>query len=228
MCGRYTLAETLDALRVLLQFFELPNLTPRWNIAPTQTAPVVRLGDDGVRHLAMLRWGLVPAWAKDLSVGARAINARAESVADKPTFRDAFRKRRCLGPADGYYEWVATGKVKQPYRFALRDGGVMVFAGLWERWTSPAGEAAETFGFVTTDASPDVLPVHDRMPVLLDPAAWPVWLDPKTPLAELQALLKPAPAGRLVHQAVSRLVNSARAEGPELIRPSEPEAPRLL
>ncbi len=228
MCGRYTLAETLDALRLLLQFFELPNLTPRWNIAPTQTAPVVRLGDDGVRHLAMLRWGLVPGWAKDLSFAANAINARAESVADKPTFRDAFRRRRCLVPADGYYEWMATGKLKQPYYFTLAAGGAMVFAGLWERRVSPAGEAVETFGFVTTDASPDVLPVHDRMPVLLDPAAWPLWLDPKTPPADLQALLKPPPAGRLVHRPVSRLVNSARVEGPELVRPSEPEAPRFL
>src|SRR6185295_11641100 len=110
MCGRYTLTQTLEMLRRLLEFNELPNLEPRWNIAPTQLAPVVRLGDDGQRHLALLRWGLVPRWAKDLAFGAKAINARAESVAVKPTFGDAFRKRRCLVPADGYYEWMATGK----------------------------------------------------------------------------------------------------------------------
>src|SRR5947207_2768249 len=125
MCGRYTLTETIEILRQLLEFMELPNLEARWNIAPTQAAPVVRLGDDGKRHLAMLRWGLVPGWAKDLAFGANAINARAESVAEKPTFRDALRRRRCLVPADSYYEWMASGKQKQPYRFTLKAGGLM-------------------------------------------------------------------------------------------------------
>jgi putative SOS response-associated peptidase YedK len=228
MCGRYVQTTPAEALGRLLGFDERPNLAPRWNVAPTQAAPVIRQGEDGRRHLVQLRWGLVPGWAKDLAFGAKAINARAETVATKPAFRDAFRRRRCLVPADGYYEWMASGATKQPYRFVLRDGGVMVFAGLWERWRAPAGEAVETFAFVTTDASPDVAPVHDRMPVLLDASAWPLWLDPATPAETLQALLVPASPGRLDHHAVSRQVNSARAEGPELARPAAPEQPRFL
>ena len=228
MCGRYHLTKPVEAMARLFDFLERPNLAPRWNIAPTQTAPIVRLGDDGQRRLAMLRWGLVPAWARDLAAGARAINARAETVAEKPTFREAFRRRRCLVPADGYYEWQAAGNLKQPYRFTLRDGGLMAFAGLWERWMPPGGEAVETFGFVTVDASSDVAPIHDRMPAILDPEGWARWLDPATPLADLQALLVPLPPGRLVHHPVARLVNSASSEGPELIRPAAPEAPRLL
>ena len=227
MCGRYSLTQTVDALGVFFDVDDRRNLQPRWNIAPTQTAPVVRLGDDGARHLAMLRWGLVPGWAKDLSFGANAINARAESVADKPTFREALRRRRCLVPADGYYEWMVTGKTKQPYRFVPRDGGIMVFAGLWERWGA-GSDAVETFGFVTADASPDVTPVHDRMPVLLEPQDWSAWLDPRTELPDLLDRLKPAPAGRLSFHPVSPRVNSARSEGPDLAARVEPDAPRLL
>ena len=227
MCGRYSLTQTIDALATFLDVDERPNLQARWNIAPTQTAPVVRLGDDGARQLAMLRWGLVPGWAKDLAFGAHAINARAESVAEKPTFKEALRRRRALVPADGYYEWMVTGKTKQPYRFTLKGEGIMVFAGLWERWGTGA-DTVETFGFVTTDASPDVTPVHDRMPVLLEPQDWAVWLDPKTTVPDLLARLKPPPAGRLVHHPVSIRVNSARSEGPELALPSVPDAPRLL
>jgi putative SOS response-associated peptidase YedK len=228
MCGRYILITPAEALRRLLEALGSPNLPPRWIVAPTQDAPVARLGVDGKRHLAMLRWGLVPGWAKDLALGAKAINARADTVADKPSFREAFRRRRCLVPADGYYEWMVTGKTRQPYVFKLRDGEPMVFAGLWERWRSPAGETVESFGFVTTDASADVTPVHDRMPVILEPAAWAAWLDPATPPAALQALLVPLSAGRLDHHPVSQRVNSARSEGPECAEPSQPEAPRLL
>ena len=227
MCGRYSLTQSVDQLRTFFHVDERPNLQPRWNIAPTQIAPVVRLGDDGQRHLAMLRWGLVPGWAKDLAFAANAINARAESVAEKPTFKEALRRRRCLVPADGYYEWMATGKSKQPYRFVAKDGGLLVFAGLWERWEKGA-EPVETFGFVTVDASPDVMPVHDRMPVLLAPEQWSAWLDPTTALPDLLAQLNPAPAGRLDHYPVSPRVNSARVEGPDLVDRAEPEAPRLL
>ncbi len=228
MCGRYTLTVTLDALKTFLAAEGGQNLAERHNVAPTQEAPVIRLGGDDVRRIAMLRWGLVPGWAKDLSFAANAINARAESVAEKPTFREAFRRRRCLVPADGYFEWMVTGKARQPYYFTLKAGGTMVFAGLWERWAPAGAEPVETFGFITVDASPDVTPVHDRMPVLLDSAGSAAWLDPKTSLGDLQTLLTPAPAGRLIHHAVSTAVNSARAEGPELIRPVEPAQPRLL
>ena len=228
MRGRYTLTVSLDALKTFLATEGHQNLAARHNVAPTQEAPVIRLGEDGVRRIVQLRWVLVPAWAKDLSFAANAINARAESVTEKPTFRDAVRRRLCLVPADGYFEWVVTGKAKQPCYFTLETSGIMVFAGLCERWAPAGAEPVETFGFVTVDASPDVTPVHDRMPVLLDSAGTAAWLDPKTPQGDLQKLLTPAPAGRLVHPAVSTAVNSARAEGPELIRRVEPAQPRLL
>lgn len=231
MCGRYILTTPLDGLRALFDVIERLNLEPRWNIAPTQDAPVVRLGEDGRKHLSLLRWGLVPEWAADPSVGSRAINARSETIATKPSFREAFRRRRCLVPADAYYEWEQVGD-KQPYRFALAQGGmqggVMTLAGIWERWQAPDGSSIDSYALATVDASADVLPICERMPVLLGPAQQRAWLDPQTPLTDLSALLRTAPPGTLTRHPVSRRVNSARVEGPDLAAPVEHAQPRFL
>jgi putative SOS response-associated peptidase YedK len=160
MCGRYSLTTAPEAMRTLFAFENLPNLAPRYNIAPTQLAPVVRTRN-GARELILMRWGLVPSWAKEVAIGARMINARADTIAEKPAFRDAFRERRCLVPADGFYEWRAENGRKQPFRVGLKGGRPFAFAGLWERWTAPEaarglvkGEAIETFTIVTRRISP--------------------------------------------------------------------------
>lgn len=196
MCGRYRLAASVERLIEVFGLFPdgIPTLPPRYNIAPTQSCPVV-VGPAGERVLRMMRWGLLPAWAKDPKEGARMINARAETVAARPAFRAAFRSRRCLVPADGWYEWKALGpKRKQPYRFHRADDGVFAFAGLWERWRPPdGGEAVETFTLLTTDANARVREVHDRMPVTLSAPDQDLWTDPEASPAALAALLRPAP-----------------------------------
>lgn len=184
MCGRYRQAR--DPSEVA-EYFEtvnpFPNTRPSWNVAPTQDALVVRRHPEtGARHLDALRWGLVPRWAKDASGGARMINARAETVAEKPAFRDAYRRRRCLVPADGFYEWrAAAGGAragpKQAYTVQAADGAPLSLAGLWEGWRDPAsGEVLRTFTIVTTAANETLRPLHDRMPVMLPRVAWPLWL----------------------------------------------------
>ena len=220
MCGRYSLTTPVEGIRRLFGFAELPNLPARYNIAPTQPAPVVRRGGDGRRELALLRWGLVPSWAKDPSIGNRLINARAETVADKPAFRSAFKNRRCLVVADGFYEWRKVGDGKQPYRITLPDGGPFAFAGLWERW-APAGEAIESFTIVTTDANPRLRPIHDRMPVILDPADHETWLEGG---AAALALLRPFPGDALAVHAVDRRVNNPRHDDPACIAPLPADA----
>jgi putative SOS response-associated peptidase YedK len=222
MCGRYTNRLTW---RQIVELYRLtapepsaaPNLPPRYNIAPTQEAPVVRLIDSG-RELLSMRWGLIPAWSKDRRIGAQCINARAESVAGKPAFREAYKRRRCLVPADGYYEWrpVEGEKKPQPYHVTMADGAPMTFAGLWERWRDPAG-AVEllTFTILTTAASEAIAPLHDRMPAILRPEDHDAWLDPQR---DASPLLRPY-AGPMRHYPVSRHVSAARNEGPECIAP---------
>ncbi len=193
---------------------ERPNLKARWNVAPTQDVPAVRRDEDG-RHMVLLRWGLVPFWADDPSIGARMINARAESVAEKPAFRDAFRKRRCLVPADGFYEWKAEGKRKQGYAIRRRDRAPFAFAGLWERWAGPKGGPAlerplESLTIVTTTANGALSFLHERMPVILDERDWDLWLDPAAPRPVLEGLLKPAPDDLLDTYPVGPRVNSVR------------------
>jgi putative SOS response-associated peptidase YedK len=198
MCGRYRQAR---GPREVAEFFEavnpLPNRAPSWNIAPTQDALVVRRHPEtGARHLDTLRWGLVPHWAKDPAIGARMINARAETLAERPAFRDAFaRGRRCLVPADGFYEWRkgdGPKAPKQPYAVALRDGAPMALAGLWEGWRGPGGEVVRTFAIITTDANEKLRALHDRMPAILPRDTWAAWLgdEPAEP-AELLASLTP-------------------------------------
>ena len=230
MCGRYTLTTPLEALRHLFDFAESPNFAPRYNIAPTQTVPVVRVGE-GRRSLVMMRWGLLPSWAKDMSMAARMINARAETVANKPAFRAAFRARRCLVPADGYFEWQTEGGRRQPYRVTRADGAPMAFAGLWERWKAlqdsrgknpvSAGELIETFTIVTTAAGPSVGNLHDRMPAVIEPDDFETWLSAPADEAErLHPLLQPTGDAFTITR-VSARVNAVRNDDPECIAPDD-------
>ncbi|HXP74905.1 MAG TPA: SOS response-associated peptidase [Stellaceae bacterium] len=229
MCGRYLLKAPADALRRAFGFVEQPNLMPRYNIAPTQDAPVIRERREpkGERTLQMLRWGLIPWFAEDMKGGARLINARSESIAAKPSFREAFRKHRCLVPADGFYEWRAEGKLKQPYLIQRRDREPFAFAGLWERWvpkTQPPEPAyIDSFTIVTTDANALLKPLHDRMPVILAPEDCARWLDRGSSEAELKALLKPAPEDLLGYFPVNPRVNAAAPDDAGLIEPTGSE-----
>lgn len=221
MCGRYTLrvspielAEIFGALRTI-------EWSPRYNIAPTQMVAGVRPAEEGDgRELALFKWGLIPSWAKDAKIGSSLINARAETVATKPAFRAAIKKRRCLIPADGFYEWqaVAGQKVKQPYFIGVRDLPVFAFAGLWEYWTSLDGTPVETCTIITTDANELMRTVHTRMPVILDPGDYDLWLDrDRHDPIEVLPLLKQFPAERMQLVPVSTLVNSPRNDRPECV-----------
>jgi putative SOS response-associated peptidase YedK len=218
MCGRFALFASGDEIAQLCGLAEAPDLTPRYNVAPTQHVAAVRL-DDGRRTLVPLRWGLIPPWARDpAGIGHSLINARAETVAEKPAFRSAFRSRRCLIPATGFYEWLATGaKHKQPYFTRMRDGRPFAFAGLWERWHGGEGEPVETCALLTTEANELVRPVHDRMPVILGPGDFAAWLDPRTPADQLHALLRQYPAEAMEAGAVGRYVSNPRNEGPQCL-----------
>ncbi len=198
-------------------------LRPRYNIAPTQDAPAVRTTPDGQRELVMLRWGLVPSWADDLAIGNRMINARGETVAEKPSFRTALKKRRCVVVADGYYEWQKVGKRKQPYLFHFADDRVFALAGLWERW-SKGSVPVETCTIITTTPSRLAATVHDRMPAILDGAAIDMWLDPDvTDAAALTGFLRPFDDEQLAADAVSTLVNSPANEDPRCVEPAATE-----
>ncbi len=219
MCGRYALFTPVADLQRLFGFLERPNLAASYNVAPTQAAPVVRRRrDDEGRELALLRWGLVPPWSQGPDSGYSTINARAETVATKPAFRRAVRQRRCLVPADGFYEWAKVGARKQPCFIRRRSGEPMAFAGLWERWTSHTGqEAIESFTIVVTEANELVRPIHDRMPVVVAPEDHERWLDPGA--ADGQELLGPCPAEWLEAYPVSTRVNSPRHDEPGLVEP---------
>jgi putative SOS response-associated peptidase YedK len=199
-------------------------LQPRYNLAPSQNVVAVRADAEARRRLCLLRWGLVPGWARDASIGNRLINARSETAAEKPSFRSALRRRRCLVAADGFYEWAppARGRrgPKQPYLFRSRDGSLLAIAGLWEQWRDPEGPLLETCTLLTTEANAAVREVHDRMPVLLDPDDFGAWLDPNvTDLAELLPLLVPPPVDRLESFAVGLHVNDPRHDDPACIDP---------
>ncbi len=227
MCGRFTLRSSGQALAKHFELAEMPLFEPRYNIAPTQPAPVVRADTaTGRRVLDWLRWGLVPAWAKDLAIGNQLINARSETLASKPAFRHAFRQRRCLVVADGFYEWRRQGKRKQPFYITAADGAPLGFAGLWERWTPPDGpprgtpSAVDSCTIVTTSASDCMRPLHDRMPVILPREAWPAWLDPGLDdPAALQELLIRCAGDGLVSHPVDALVNSPANDSPRCIEP---------
>ena len=226
MCGRFTLQTPVKELATFFGLAETPDLAARYNIAPTQpVATVVVL--TGNRRLRLMRWGLVPPWAKDLSIGSRMINARAETVAEKPAFRSAFKHRRCLVMADGFFEWQTKGKAKQPYHVARKDGSPFAFAGLWERWEpADGGEPVESCTIITTEANALVRRFHDRMPVILDPEDFDLWLDPAVTEPErLPPLLRPYPAEKMEAYPVSSIVNSPAHESAECLQPvsvSEP------
>lgn len=225
MCGRYALfslpPETIRAILGFVPIDEHGVLTPRWNIAPTQTAPVFRVGADGKRSLDSLRWGLVPSWAQDLKFGARTINARADTVATKPTFRAAFKARRCLVPANGFYEWTKDVAPKRPYYFHRADDAPLLFAGLWETWTDKAtGEVVETYTILTRPAYDVVAPVHDRSPLAMPADRWDAWLDPAARDSSKLARLLDAPAPAMTAVPVNTAVNNVRNQGPGLVEPS--------
>lgn len=215
MCGRYTLTKTGE----MPEFFEISEvrLPPRFNIAPTQDVPVIR-SSDGARKLDLLRWGLVPRWAKDPSIGARMINSRLETVEEKPSFRVPFQRQRCIVPADGFFEWRNDPGGKQPYYFTMKSGAVFGLAGLWDS-CKREGEILETFSIITCEANSTVSPVHHRMPVILPRELFSSWLDPTVQGGELKHLLGPYPAEEIASSPVSRFVNNARNDSPECITP---------
>jgi putative SOS response-associated peptidase YedK len=221
LCGRYTLSVPLsnlvDSFDVEPPDFDYP---PRFNIAPTQDAPIIAQDQKG-RRMGLLRWGLVPSWAKDLSIGNKMINARAETVSEKPAFRQAFRRRRCLVPADGFFEWKKVGGgsgkgSKVPHWIHLASGDPFVMAGLWEKWTPPEAAPVYTFTVLTTDAARVIRDIHPRMPVILPLGAAQEWLDPEASAETLLPLLRPFDEGVVAHP-VSTLVNSPRNDLPECI-----------
>lgn len=208
MCGRYTLSTPGEELSEVFGLSEGVEFEPRFNIAPSQMAPIVKEDEEGNRAMQMSRWGLVPYWAKDISIGDRLINARAETVGEKPAYRDSFERRRCLVLADGFYEWRRQGRHKQPFYFSRGSGAPFAMAGLWDRWRH-GDEPIESFTVVTTDANSEVAEIHDRMPVVLDEAGWARWLDPsEAGTAEIRRLLTTAPDGFFDSRPVSTLVNS--------------------
>ncbi len=226
MCGRYAFFSPAEAVKRTFALDAMPELAPRYNIAPTQPVPAVRIAGGGVREFAMLHWGLVPRWAKERAIGSRMINARAETLAGKPAYRDAFKRRRCLVLADGWYEWQVAPGGKQPWFIRMGDGRPIAFAGLWERWKDPAAESPlESCTIVTTDASESIRRIHDRMPALLAEQDWDRWLDPAyADAARLSQMLGPFRSEALQAWPVSRLVNAPRNDGPKLIEPERPGA----
>jgi putative SOS response-associated peptidase YedK len=226
MCGRFVLTTPISGIQSLFLVEELFNMPPRVNIAPTQEVAAVRLGADGKRHLAMLRWGLIPFWAKDRTIGVKTINARAEGLAERPAFREAFVRRRCLIPADGWYEWSGPKTARRPLRYEFEARRPFAFAGLWERWRDRAagGQAIESCTIVTCAANALAARVHDRMPVVLGPERFAPWLAEGTDPAVLHALLRPypdqdGPYGALRTVMVSPKLNNANNEGVELLEP---------
>lgn len=218
MCGRFTLRTPAAEVARQFELFAVPELAPRYNIAPTQDVAVVRTTTAG-RALDRLRWGLVPSWADDPSIGARMINARSETAAEKPSFRRALLSRRCLIPADGFCEWQAAGRGKQPYLITLGEGDLFALAGLWERWTRD-GTALETCTILTTTANTRLAALHDRMPVIVPREAYARWLDPDVDdPAALGPLLVPYPPEAFQLRPVSSYVNSAKNEGPRCLEP---------
>jgi putative SOS response-associated peptidase YedK len=219
MCGRFALYSDPLTLAHRFSAEAMPDLRPRYNVAPTENIPILREESDK-RCFALARWGLIPQWAKDKDIGYATINARAETVAQKPVFRDAFRRRRCLIPADGYYEWqvLPGSKAKQPWFIALRSRLPMALAGLWERWRNPEGDDLESCAIIVTDANEMMRPIHERMPVILAPSHWNAWLElPVRDAHILQDLLKPYPDEDMTAWPVSTKVNSSRNNSEECI-----------
>jgi putative SOS response-associated peptidase YedK len=229
MCGRFTLKTPAHVLREMFGVTELPGFTPRYNIAPTQPAATVRLAEEE-RAWVPMRWGLIPFWARDAAIGNRMINARAETVANKPAFREPFERRRCLVPSDGFYEWQrVSARHKQPWFLHLADERPFAFAGLWDRWRpNPAEERTLSFTIVTTAPNATVAPIHDRMPVILEEPDFDAWLSPETDPRELERLMAPIDASRIVTRPVSTLVNRPANDDPRCVEAATAIRPGTL
>ena len=228
MCGRY--ASFLPAELIARLFGTtnpLPNLRPTWNMAPTMSAPVVRRHpESGERHLDLLTWGFVPSFTQNLKTARKPVNARAETVATSGMFRTALTKRRCLVPAAAFYEWKATPDGKVPHAIARVDDDPLAFAGIWDGWRSPDGDVLQTFAIITTEANAQMAALHNRMPVILEPEDWPVWLGEVE--GDPQPLLKPAKQGILRIWPVDKRVGNVRNDGPELLQPEIPPEPDIF
>ena len=224
MCGRYRLSRRKQ---IIEEHFDAvsgdEDWNPRYNIAPTQPVPVIRQSPkEPIRELSLMRWGLIPSWAKDASGAARMINARSETTSAKPAFRDPLKLRRCLIPADAFYEWQRTAKSRQPYCFEVNDGKLFAFAGLWDRWKDAGGNWVKTCSILTTTPNAVTSVVHDRMPVILDPDIYDLWLDPgMTDVAAASDLLKPYDARRMRCYPVSARINHAANDDEQCSRPVE-------
>jgi len=224
MCGRAHLSSDVSDIKIVFSIpphRPTPNFPPSWNVTPTDPLPVVRYDRKvGERSLDILRWGLVPYWAKDIKVGFANINAMAETVDTEPAFREAFQRRRCLVPVDKYYEWAKTDTGKQPYAIALADRRLMALAGLWENWRSPAGEWVRSFAIITTRPNELCGEIHNRMPVILKPETWPAWLG-EEPVdgGRLKGMLRPYPSDEMTCWPVSQRVNSVKNNDASLIEP---------
>jgi putative SOS response-associated peptidase YedK len=220
MCGRYTLATPVERLAEEFGFdASSTQLPPNYNVAPTQSVATV-LQESGERRLELLRWGLIPSWADDPQIGSRMINARAETAPEKPSFRRAFRERRCLIPADGFYEWKRTNGAKQPYYIHMKEGRPFAFAGLWEGWQDDGGPEIRSCTILTTRPNALAHSIHDRMPVILPTASYDAWLDPEAEKEELLALLEPYPEDEMEAYPVSRFVNSPSNNDPRCVEPA--------
>ncbi len=224
MCGRYRLSRRKQLVE---EYFDVSSDTddwnPRYNVAPTQPVPVIRQNPkEPIRELSLMRWGLIPSWAKDTSGAARMINARSETAQTLPAFRDALKSRRCLIPADGFYEWKRDGKTKQPFCFEVGDGGLFAFAGLWERWRDPSGQWVKSCSILTTTPNAVTSAIHDRMPVILDPDSYDLWLDPgMTDVQVVSELLKPFDPSLMRCYPVSTRINHVANDDAECSQPVE-------
>jgi putative SOS response-associated peptidase YedK len=220
MCGRFVLISDVDALQLAFNLTDIPQIMPsRFNIAPSQ--PVAVITNDAPQTLSLFRWGLIPFWAKDPGISASLINARAETAADKPAFRAAFKRRRCLVPTDGFFEWQKSDRGKVPLFIHLRDRRPFAFAGLWETWYSPEGDEVRTCTILTTAANSFMEPIHNRMPAILPPEHYDTWLLPdEQPASVLQPLLQPYDPDQMAAYTVSSFVNNPRNDTPECIEPA--------
>ncbi len=225
MCGRYALTLPPEAVRNYFRYREQPNFPPRYNIAPTQPVPVVRI-ENGERQFILMRWGFLPGFVKDPKDFPLVINIRTETVREKPSFRNAFNRRRCLMPVDGFYEWHRIGKENRPYLLRRPDRGMMAFAGLWETWHDASGAEIDTTALVNTHANGTISAIHHRSPVILDPKHFDQWLDPVTAPDDAYQLLQPPPDDLLELVPISSLVNKVANDGPELQEIATGETPK--
>lgn len=217
MCGRYSITKDIEEVAQDLEI-DLPEFEfePRYNIAPSQRLPIIT--NEAPRQMQLHRWGLIPFWAKDPKIGYKLINARGETIAEKPSFRSAFKQRRCLVPLDGFYEWKKTGTGKQPFHIRMQDRKTLTFAGLWESWKDPEGKEVRSFTIVTTTPNELMADLHHRMPVILDSEERKLWLNTEAPLDQVLELVRPYEGKPMEAVRVSTKVNSPRNEGPDLLQ----------